>query len=247
MRRYISIMAVVLMALFATSCELESGTTPNPDKANLLLWDRVCEVFDGHYQHILTVAQLNDTLRDARHAKKLYEYCVMAEELEGVYTLEYGSNRTYRIHTAGKKLEEGGEWSIEVKYGYYMEPYKLGSVKGVVGEPTKFNIDFDDEYGYRSPYRNAIKADIEYSYNDSDESLGVTFTTAEGFSVEREATTRPDYIIEFKAVEPMEFCDGVLHSGLIDIVYRDNILHTERSLTAAITNKFVSFYNIKRN
>jgi len=40
MKRYISILVVALVALFtATSCQLDSGTTPRPNKANQLLWN----------------------------------------------------------------------------------------------------------------------------------------------------------------------------------------------------------------
>ena len=241
MRKYISILTIALAALFATSCELEGGTTPNRNKANDLLWNRVSEALGGHYEHILTVAQLNDTLRDAGYVKKAYDYCVVAEESEGVYTLEYGSNRTYRINTAGKKLEEGGEWSVNVQYGPYMEPYKLGTVKGVVGEPAKFSVDFDDEFGYRSAYRNAMKADVEYTYDESNECLDITFANIDGFSVERGDSTRPEYIIEFDSTEPLVFYYGVLNSGKMNILYKDNLLHTQRSVIVEIFNKFVTF------
>ena len=210
------------------------------------MWSRVQGVLSGQYEHILAIAQLNDTLRDAEYGNKPYKaYNPDITEKDGVYTLAYGYERTYIINTTGKKLEEGGEWGVQVKYGTYMEPYKLGTVKGVVGEPTKFSIDFEDLYAYRAPYSNALKADIEYYYNEPEECVDITFATAEGYSVEQYETTTPDYIIEFEATEPLVYYGGMLYSGKVDILYKDNILHTQRGVTVVIFNKFATFVPLK--
>lgn len=241
MRKYISILAVALVALFTTSCELESGTEPNPNRANDLLWRGTKAVFNGMSQHILTVACLNDTMRNAEYGKAPYEvYNPDITESEGIYTISYGHD-TYRINTAGKKLEEGGEWTINVQYGPYLEPYKLGTVKGVVGEPTKFSIDFDDIYAHGASFHNALKSEVEYSYNASDECLDTILTNAEGYSVEDYNSTTPDYIIEFKATNPLVFYGGIIHSGEVDIIYKDNILHTEKGVKVSISNKITTF------
>lgn len=241
MRKYISIIVVALVALFATSCELASGTEPNPNKANKLLWSRTQEVFSGQYEHILAIAQLNDTLRGADYNKAYKGYDPEIIEKDGVYKLSYGYQRIYRINTAGKLLEEGGEWTITVQYGTYMEPYKLGTVKGVEGEPTKFSIDFDDLYSYHSSYHSALKADVEYAYNALDECIDITFATAEGYSVEQYETSAPDYIVEFQAMKPLVYYGGVLHSGEVDILYKDNVLNTQRGVKVEIINKIVTF------
>lgn len=242
MRKYISILAVALVAMFATSCQLEGGTTPDPNKANRLLWNRTQEVLSGQYEHLMVVMQLNDTLRGAEYGNKPYKnYNPEIIEKDGVYKLAYGYQRTYTVNTAGKKLEEGGEWVVTVKYGQYMDPYKLGTVKGIEGEPMKFSFDFDDLYAYRSSYHSALKADVEYEYNESDNNFDITLTNAEGYSVEQYESTTPDYIIEFDAVEPLVYYEGVLYSGKVDILYKDNISHTQRSVTVEISNKFTTF------
>ncbi len=243
MRKYISILAVALAALFvATSCEFSSGTDPDTNKANRLLWNRVQEALGSQYHHIVAVAQLNDTLRKAEYGNKPYKGEVPEiTESNGVYTLVYAYERTYIVNTLGKKLEEGGEWSIQVKYGTYMEPYKLGTVKGVVGEPTKFSFDFADMYAYRGPYPCALKSEVEYFYNVSDESLDITLFNTEGHSVEHYAEDHPDYIIEFKAPEPLVFYGGELYSGVVDILYKDNVSQTQRGVTVEISNKFTTF------
>ena len=244
MRKIFSMIMVALVALFATtSCQLSSGTDPNPNRANNLLWSRTQEVLSGQYEHILAVAQLNDTLRDAEYGNKPYKaYSPDVYEKDGVYKLAYGYQRTYTVNTAGKKLEEGAEWTIKVQYGTYMEPYKLGTVKGVEGEPTKFSIDFDDLYSYHSAYHNALKADVEYDFNESEECLDITFAIAEGYSMDHyETSTMPDYIVEFKANQPLVYYGGVLYSGEVDILYKDNILNRQRGVTVEIFNKFVTF------
>ena len=243
MRNFISIFAVALAALFATSCQLESGTEQNPNKANNLLWGRAQEVLSGQYEHILVVAQLNDTMRDAEYGDAPYKFSrPYITEAEGVYTLAYGYERTYTVNTAGKKLEEGAEWTITVQYGKYMEPYKLGTVKGVVGEPMKFSFDFDDPYARQTAYHSVLKADVAYGYNASEEYFDITFANAEGCSVDHyETTSTPDYIIEFKAPEPLVYYGGVLYSGEVNILYKDNISQTQRGVTVKIFNKFTTF------
>lgn len=242
MRKYISILVVALAALFATSCELSSGTEPKPNKANTLLWNRTSDVFGCMTHHILVVAQLNDTMRNAEYGDAPYKwYNPDITEKEGVYTLAYGYERTYDITTAGKRLDEGAEWTVMVKYGTYMEPYKLGTVKGVVGEPMKFSFDFDDMYSYHAYYRSALKSDIEYWYNEDEGCLDITFSNAEGFSVEQYSSSTPDYIIEFKTTEPMVYEANELYSGEVNILYKDNVLHTQRGVTVEIFNKFITF------
>lgn len=242
MKKFISIFVVVLAALFATSCELDSGTEAQPNRANQLLWQRAYNALDEQYQHILVVTELNDTMRDTEYGAKPYIFTgsEISEE-EGVYTITYGDDRTYCITTSGKKLEEGGEWVIQVKYGSYMEFVKLGTVQGVVGEPMKFFIFTDNTLGYRSQYRNATKSEIDYSFNAKDLCIDVTFTNVEGFSVDVNSSAVTDYIVEYKSVEPMIFCDGLLDSGKMEVVYKDNILHTERGVVVEIINKLVTF------
>ena len=246
MKKYISILVVALVALFATSCELSSGTEPNPNKANTLLWNRTSDVFGCMTHHILVVAQLNDTLRGAEYGNKPYGgYIPTITEWDGAYKVAYGYERTYTITTAGKRLDEGGEWTVDVKYGTYMEPYKLGTVKGVEGEPMKFSFDFDDTYAYNSLYRSALKSDIELWYNADKACFDITFSNAEGFSVEHYSSSTPDYIIEFKTTEPMVYEANELYSGEVNILYKDNVSHTQRGVTVEIFNKFVTFAPLK--
>ena len=244
MRKYISMIMVALAALFVTtSCELASGTDPNPNRKDQLLWGRVKESIHLHYDYFCAVAHLNDTLLNKEYVSDIYPACEI-EVKDNVYTFIYSSSyyaASYRIKTDGKRLDEGGEWTVDVKYGTYMEPYKLGTVKGVVGEPMKFSFDFDDTYAYNSLYRSALKSDIELWYNADKACFDITFSNAEGFSVEHYSSSTPDYIIEFKTTEPMVYEANELYSGEVNILYKDNVLHTQRGVTVEIFNKFITF------
>lgn len=241
MKKYISILAVALVALFATSCKLEDGSESNPNRANNLLWNRVSEAINEQYQHIMVVAELNDILRGAEYGNKPYKTLADITEAEGVYTISFGDERTYRIVTARELLEEGATWVIYVKYGSYMQFAKLGTVTGAVGEPTKFTIALDAEYGYHTAYYNVVTSVVEYSYDSISECLNITFEEVEGYSTDHSSSSTPDYIIHFYSAKPMVFNGGMLYSGEMEILYKDNVLHTERVLKVVIENKFITF------
>ena len=244
MRRYFSILIVALVAIFATtSCQLESGTEPNPNRANQLLWRRVETALSGQYEHAQMAAWLNDYMIGGVWSET-YEPIEVSEK-EGVYTLSstlsgdyYGA--TYRINTGGKLLNEGGEWVVYVKYGSYMEFAKIGVVKGVVGEDTKFSIEC--EVGYQTPHYNTLQSEVEYLFNDVEEMYEFTFMECKGISTDtNNASNSVEYIIEFEATEPLVYTDKTLWSGKVDILYKDNMAGTERNVTAVIERRFVTF------
>lgn len=244
MRKYISILIVALVAIFmATSCQLESGTEPNPNKANQILWRRVEIALNGQYEHVQMVAWLNDHIIGTVWSET-YEPIEVSEK-EGVYTFGYTMSgdyysTTYRINTGGKKLNEGGEWIVYVKYGAYMEFAKVGVVKGVVGEDTKFSIEC--EVSHQTPHYNALQSEVEYLFNDVEEMYEFTFMECKGISTDtNNASNSMEYIIEFEATEPLVCTDKTLWSGKIDILYKDNMAGTERNVTAEIERRFVTF------
>ena len=244
MRKYISILVVALVAIFmATSCQLESGTEPNPNKANQILWRRVETALNGQYEHAQMVAWLNDYMIGTVWGETYKPIDVL--ENEGVYTFGYTMSgdyyaTTYRINTGGKKLNEGGEWIVYVKYGTYMEFAKVGVVKGVVGDDTKFSIEC--EVSHQTPHYNALQSEVEYWFNATEELYEFTYTTCKGISTDADnATDSMEYIIEFEATEPLVYTDKTLWSGKIDILYKDNMAGTERNVTAEIERRFVTF------
>ncbi len=241
MRKYISILAVALAALFvATSCELVGGTEANPNRANHLLWNRVQSSLNDQYEYVTAVAHLNDTLCGAEHTHLYYDLCEITKFEEG-YTLHYlHRNCSYKIVTAGKRLDEGGEWTIYVKYGSYMGFEKMGKATGFAGEATKFVLEIEDAKGISFAYYDILKSEVEYSHNDYERCLDVVYNEIEGYSTDR-YTAVSEYSVEFNLAEPLVYCDGAWQSGEVDIHYNDYVLHTERALKVKIANKFITF------
>lgn len=239
MRRYFSILIVALVALFtATSCQLEGGTTPRPNRANQLLWNRVSEALAGQQEHLQMVARLNDYICGAEWSDTCQPLIV--EEQEGVYLLSdsvLADYITYRVNTNGKRLDEGGEWIIYVKYGSYMEFTKIGTVKGFVGENAKFSIDC--EVSHQTPYYNAMQSVVEYGFDTTAEEYEIVICECKGVTTDQDTTA--SYKVDFEVVEPLAYRNATLHSGEIDILYTDFIGNTTRSLTVQIANKITTF------
>jgi hypothetical protein len=240
MRKYISFFALLVATFAITSCELEGGSEPNPNRANQNLWNRVQYSLDSQYHYVAAVAHLNDTLRGVEDTNLFYQGCEIAK-YEDTYTLYYSSqNCTYKIVTAGTLLSEGGEWAVYAKYGSYMGFKRMGKATGIVGDATKFVLELEDTEGVSVAYYDILKSEVAYSLNSSEGCLDVTYNSVEGYSTERHDSV-PDYSIEFNLVEPMVLCDGIKQSGEVYIHYKDYVLHTERALKVKIANKFITF------
>jgi hypothetical protein len=244
MRKIFSMIMVALVALFvATSCELASGTDPNPNRKDNLLWSRVNEVINQHYNHAVAVAHLNDILLDRAYIEIAYQPCdFMAEE--NTYTLRYGSTssaRSYRIKTDGKRLDEGGVWEIYYRTSTYAEYVLLGKATGIVGESSKFKLSIDNKEYAQSylAYCYAAESEIEYEYDSFlRDCLCVKYNTFKGTIAKRSEQT--DFTIEFEVVEPLVIYTS-LEQGKIDILYKDLIQNISRELTVEIANKIVTF------
>lgn len=240
MRKIFSMMMVALVAMFATtSCELSSGTDPNPKRKDNLLWGRVNDAINQHYDHFRAVAHLNDLLLDREYVESVYKQCEVFEGTN-VYTITYASNYSYRILTDGKRLDEGGVWTIYYRTSPYMEFGEVGKAIGIEGETSKFNLVVDNSHWGYTYYANSYTAEseIEYEYNDVVESLCVKFNTFKGFC--SDDPTPSDYVIEFEVVEPLVIRASI-EQGKIDILYKDLIANTSRELTVEIANRIVTF------
>lgn len=244
MRRYISIFVVALVAMFvATSCQLDSGSEPQPNRANRLLWGRVQDVVYQQREHFMAVARLNDTLLGRVYARCPYQTCNITEK-EGVYTIFYQQyNRTYRIKTDNKRLDEGGVWAIYVRYGDYGNFVELGKAEGMVGETNKFNLligttELGSQYYYSYCY--AADGEVEYEYNDMTECLVVKFNTLRGVAADEQLYASDDYTIEFEVIEPLVVRD-VIESGEVYILYRDLVENTSREVRVQVANKITTF------
>ena len=244
MRKIFSMIMVALVALcVATSCKLANGTDPNPNRKNTLLWGRVNDVINQHYDHATAVAHLNDIMLDKPYIEIAYQPCdFMAEE--NTYTLRYGSTssaRSYRIKSDGKRLDEGGEWEIYYRTSTYVEYVQIGKATGIEGETSKFNLQINnEEYAQSfSAYRYAAESEIEYEYDSFlRDCLCVKYNTFKGTIAERSKQT--DFTIDFEVVEPLVFYASI-EQGKIDILYKDLVENTSRFLSVEIANKIITF------
>ena len=208
-----------------------------------MLWSRVASALNDQYEHTQMVAWLNDYMLGVDRGET-YELIDVSEK-EGIYTLSYtrlGDHyaTTYRINTAGKRLNEGGEWVVYVKYSSYMEFEKVGIVKGVVGEDAKFSFEWATDP--KTSLYNAMQSKVEYLFNDMEELYEFTFTECKGISSDtNNASGSMEYVIEFEATEPLVYTEKALWSGKVDIHYKDNVAGTERNVTAEIEHRFVTF------
>ena len=241
MRKYISIVVVALAAMFmATSCELGSGTDPNPNRANQLLWGRVKDAIYQQYNTAEVVAQLNDTLIGKTYPKNPYKQCDL-EVGDNIYTLIYGEGyQSYRIQTDGKLLSQGGTWVIYYRAGSYMEFVKLGYASGIEGETSKFNLVTDDydlsQYYYDYSYN--VESEIEWEWEPVHECRLVKYNTFKGASTD--SWREPDYTLDFELVEPLVICREI-EQGKVHILYQDLVENTKREVAVKIANKIVTF------
>lgn len=243
MRNYISIVVVALAAMFmATSCELESGTEPNPNRANQLLWNRVSDAVYQQHSHAEAVAQLNDTLIGKSYPKSVYQACEL-EVKDNIYTLTYNEgyySRSYRIQTDSKLLNQGGVWVIYYRTGTYMEYVKMGTAMGIEGENAKFNLFIDNSEWGNTYYDHhyTTESEVEWEYDPIHECRLVKYNTFKGESTDSWKT--PDYVIAFDLVEPMLLRSSI-EQGKVHILYQDLVDYTKREVMVQIANKIVTF------
>ena len=239
MRKIFSMIMVALVALFVTSsCKLENGNNPDPDRANNLLWWEVNNSIHQHYDIFIAVAFLNDTMLEK---STVYDGYRLSEEMgaDNIYTISYSDyGKLYRIKTDGKRLDEGGEWSIYLRLSNYEEYMKLGVVKGIVGESSKFNllIEYNATPYYYINY--TAESEMEYEYDKVRECLCVKYNTFKG--VTWDASSPNDYAINFEVVEPLVLYTSI-ETGKINILYKDLVDSTSRQLSVVINNKITTF------
>lgn len=245
MRKIFSMIMVALVAMFATSsCMLSSGTDPNPNRKDNLLWGRVNNAINQHYDHSRAVAYLNDMMLQREYVDSAYKHYELFEGTNA-YTITYASNTdSYRIVTDGKRLDEGGVWTIYYRTTPYMEFGEVGKAIGIDGETSKFELVVDNSHWGYTYYANSYTAEseIEYEYDDIVESLCVKFNTFKGFCSDDPIPS--DYVIEFETVEPLVI-RAAIEQGKIDILYKDLIKNTSRALTVEIENRNVTFATTK--
>ena len=199
------------------------------------------------YDNFMVVAYLNDKLLNKEYVSDIYPSYEL-EVRDNIYTLNYGGSNyyaeSYRIKTDGKRLDEGGEWLIYYRPSTYAEYAKLGVATGIEGETAKFNLSIDNSaYGrYYYAYSYAAESEIEYEYDNVQECHCIKYNTFKGTT--SDTSGQQDYIINFEVVEPLVIRASI-EQGKIDILYKDLVENTSRSLSVVIANRSVTFATSK--
>ena len=94
----------------------------------------------------------------------------------------------------------------------------------------------------RYNYIYTQQSDVEYSYNTIEEALRIVLSNVDGVSTDTSSKGyEADFVIEYNSVEPLIFSDETLYSGEVDILYRDLVENTTRSVVVQIANKIITF------
>lgn len=247
MKKYISIIAVSF-ALFvgATSCQLNGGSGNDPNRANRMLWHRVYSSLTEQYEYVKVVALLNDKMRGKEYVDDMVWKIT---ESAGVYTITLldGPNTasyiTYLVDTGGKRIDEGGEWQLSLRWNDYMEYEKLGYIQGVMNVASELQLfAIETTPISRGQYQETMSADVEYLYDTIEESLNITFTKVQGLSTDNNfSNIETQYTIDYTSSMPLIFRGAVLYSGEIDILYKDFVEKTERTVIVKIVDKIITF------
>ena len=250
MRRYFSILVVAVATLLLSACEFATADLPDTQRANRLLWGRVEDGLRIERRHAQVVAHLNDILLGKTQIDTAYGECEVLSNRD-IYTLDYSisgySNETYRIVTDGKRLDEGGQWSIYMKLGSYMSMVEVGTAKGIEGQSNKFTIKTGNpEWYHFYEYFVAQQSEVEYSINDITGALILTMTNATGLNTDDlQNPETANYTIDYKLLKPLRFEGADIVSGIVDIRYCDVQTKSQRSLVVDITNQEASYLKIE--
>ena len=244
MRNFIKTLVALVALLVATSCEFNGGTSPNPNRANELLWRKVESAMSEVNTLVKAVMHLNDIMLNRENISTLYD-AYRLEEDNGVYTIAYGTLDytyiTYRIVTGGMRLDEGGEWDIYLKYGQHMNFVKIGSATGVADEVNSFAVKFDSSNLHLYDYEYAVESDVKYRYNEIVERLEVEYTNTNG-AVSNSLKALNSYLIEFSTLEPILYTLSI-EQGKVYILYKDLVEHTSRDVTVVVNTDYTTFIN----
>ena len=240
MRRYISILMVAMATITLTACQFGSGDTPDPQRANKLIWDRVSDGLYLEYDYLMPVAHLNDLMLGKEYASTAYG-AFEVSDYNGEYTLKYlyGGTLTkaiYLIVTDGKRLDEGGEWDLYVSDNRTAEHMQLiGSVKGFAGETDKFALTTGNPDWSRYSFSVAQQSEIIYAYNEAERIFSVRMTSINGLNTDcLSDPTVAGYTIEYEAVKPLVWEGGAIISGELNLCYTDVRLASKRTLGVEI-------------
>lgn len=243
MRRYFSILMVALATIFLTACKLSDGDTPNPQRPNQLIWNRVADGLKVEHGYMQIVVALNEIMINNNAYMTAYggPSSVSCEEDE--YTLVYNISSyhkgIYSIQTGGKRLDEGAEWTLYVwedNIGFSKQ--YIGTVTGVEGQTNMFHFSSGNPTWCPYSFCVAQESDVEYVLNEGTRSCDLTMTNLSGVSTD---SAYSDYTIEYHSLQPILFKRAQIISGKMDILYKDLVRKSERATIVEVKNQIATY------
>jgi hypothetical protein len=243
MRRYFSILAVAVATIFLTACKLSDGDTPNPQRSNQLIWDRVADGLKVEHGYMQIVVALNEIMLGHDAYMTAYGGPSSVNCEEGEYTLVYNISsyhkEIYSIQTGGKRLDEGAEWTLYVwedNVGFSKQ--YIGTATGVEGQTNKFHFSSGNPTWCPYSFCVAQESDVEYVLNEGTRSCDLTMTNLSGVSTD---SAYSDYTIEYHSLQPILFKRAQIISGKMDILYKDLVRKSERATIVEVKNQIATY------
>lgn len=243
MRRYFSILAVAVATIFLTACKLSDGDTPNPQRSNQLIWNRVADGLKVEHGYMQIVVALNEIMINNSAYMTAYGGPSSVSCEEGEYTLVYNISsyhkEIYSIQTGGKRLDEGAEWTLYVwEDNIDFSKQYIGTATGVEGQTNMFHFSSGNPTWCPYSFCVAQESDVEYVLNEGTRSCDLTMTNLSGVSTD---SAYSDYTIEYHSLQPILFKRAQIISGKMDILYKDLVRKSERATIVEVKNQIATY------
>ena len=242
-------MATILLS----ACELEGSDYQGQSYAQRLIWNRVLDGLEVEHEYMLPVVHLNEKLLGNETYKTSYDSPSGYSDKSGEdgYVLVYGYNeyskKYYSIITDGKRLDEGAQWELYYWINRDVSSKQfIGTVTGIVGQTDKFRLSTGNPTWSRYYFMVAQESEVEYLFNEGTGYYDLRMTSVSGVNTDYlydDASS--DYTIEYESIRPMVFERGQLISGKMNLLYKDHVRQSERSVGVEISNRIVTYSEIK--
>lgn len=243
MRKYIILALTALVAL--TSCKLDDGSEPQPNRVNRVLW---AEVSNNIYQvniyakyFICADVILYGDQESQNIVKNLwfddFEIIVDANNVSFARFRDSQKTEEYIVKTDGKKLSEAGKWSVVYNNYLSTNDYTMATVNGVIGENNIYVHNISET---RYKESRDIVATVGYSMLKEKNSIEILFNCRGEIKDEDNS-----YLLSFStdAISPLSVSPDLRSylSGKVKIEYKDNISGKRKAVTVFVSNSKTEF------
>lgn len=243
MKKYIILAFTALLAF--TSCKLEDGSEPQPNSVNRILW---AEVSNNIYQvnmyakyFICTDVILYGDQESQNIVKNLWfddlEIIVDANNVSFAWFRESQKIEEYIVKTDGKKLSEGGKWSLVYNNHLSASDHTFATINGVVGSDNSYVHN----YSYTSDHeKKDVVATIGYTVVKEKSNVEIALNCKGDIGDESGKSYKLSF--ETDASSPLLLSDTFSYiSGRVEMEYNDYISGKSHSVTVIIKDSEKEF------